>query len=229
MFDPLNDPSHAHFPLWLELSGLPDLLNEKAKGGHAWLVFRKIVELDLAANPVRPGTLEVKPAEIARRCGLEPKRVPSAVKLMRKAGVLRAFLPDHEEEPALFQIITPIPTPQSCDEVRAKFPEYFFEGDWPPRYSQPIADEAEDDPEKEGSKTKAVVELYFNVFSMKMNSIILDQLRLIAHRYELELIRKVFAAAKKKDAQSLAWILAEIRREDKVRVEAERLRKETEQ
>ena len=219
------------FPLWLELSGLPEALYEKAKTASPWAVFKKIVELDMAANPARPGLVEIPLGELAARSGVEPARVEKAVKAMRKLGVARAFLPDSEEEPALFQLITPIPTPKSCDEVRASHPDPFLEAEWPPRYAVEVKEEEEEaaaSGERE-AKIRRVVDLYLNTFSMKINSIILDQLQMICDRYDLALIEKVFERAKKREARSLSWILSEIRREMKIQAKAEELRRQESQ
>lgn len=216
------DRSHAHFPLWVELSGLPVQLNDDAKLAYAWAVFRKIVELDLATNPARPGTVEVSLAELGARCGVDAPRAEKAIKAMRKAKLVRAFLPESEEEPALLQLLLPLATPKSADEVRATHPDLFLEAEWPPRYA--TAAEADAGPTTDrGEKVKAVVELYLNVLSMKMNSLILDELQLISDRYEVELIQKVFDRARKREATSLGWILAEIRREKKIELQTKEI------
>lgn len=214
-------PSEARFPLWLELSGLPEKVNEVAKAPYAWGVFRKVVELDMAANALRPGLVETPPAELAARCGLDEKKLDKAVKGLRKAGVLRAFLPDHGEESALFQVITPVPTPLTPDDVRAAHPELFVEALWPPRYAVEVPEQG-DTPGEElrgEEKVRRVVELYLNTFSMRLNSIILDQLQLMASHYDVELLERIFQRALKREARSLGWVLTEIRRE----VAAERL------
>lgn len=206
---------HAAFPLWIELSGLPAHLNQLAKAPFAWSVFHKVIELDMGLHKVRPGIIEIPPKELAARCGLDAAKVEKALKGMRKAGIARAFWPENEEEPALFQIITPLPTPQSPDEIRAAHPDLFLEADWPPRYAVEMPEDGDEgDAEKSREeKIKRVVELYLNTFSMKMNSLILDQLMVITKRYDQQLIEKVFQRAKDKDARSLSWILTEIRRE----------------
>jgi hypothetical protein len=220
------DYSYGRFPLWLELSGLPSHVNEVGKAPYVWAVFHKIVELDLAINRVRPGIVETSLTEIGGRCGVDAKKVEKAVKALRKAAVLRAFIPDNEEETALLQVLTPIPTPKSADEVRAAHPDLFLECEWPPRYAVEVKEEQEAEV-REGreAKVKRVVELYLNTFSMKINSLILDQLQMISDRYEMALIEKVFDRARKREIPSLSWILTEIRRELMVKKVAEQLRK----
>jgi DNA-binding Lrp family transcriptional regulator len=218
------DPSYCRFPLWLELSGLPAKLHTISKGGYAWGVMKKLIELDLAKTPSRPALVEISPLELAERTGLDEKRITASVKAMRKLGILRAFLPDNEEEVALFQFLTPIPTPKSADQIRALYPDLFLDTEWPPRYAVEVSEQVEQDPETQAGKVKEVIDLYLNIFSMKLNSLILDQLQLMCDRYDQALIKKVFERARKKDATSLGWVMTEIRREMKVLAKAKELK-----
>ena len=169
----------------------------------------------MVRNRLRPGLVEISIAALGERLGIEGKKVIAGIKGARKGGVLRAFIPDEEEELALLQVICPLKTPTSADAVRAKHSELFIDSPWPPRYAVAVEEESakkDGDPE---SKIKKVVDLYFNTFSMKMNSIIMDELQLIASRYEMKLVEKVFLRARQKEARSLGWVLSEIRKEDK--------------
>ena len=223
------DRAHAHFPLWIELSGLPGQLHELAKGPAAWMLLRKLIELDIATNRLRPGLIDVAPVELANRTGIPVEKIEKAVAALRKAATIRAFYPENPDENGLFQILTPLPTPRTADEVRAAHGDLFLESPWPPRYAVAAPEEGTEEAQSGTAKPKIkrVVELYFNVFSMKMNSIILDQLQLISDRYELPLIERVFATAQREGAGSLSWILSEIRREAKAAEKAKRLREET--
>lgn len=217
---------YTRFPLWITLSGLPTHLNEIGKTPYCWAVFRAIVEIDIALHPAAPGLVEVSLADLASRTGLDAKKLEKAVKGMRKAGVMRAFLPDNEEEEALFQVVTPLATPKSPDEVRAENGDVFLEADWPPRYATAAVEEpATGEAGGRLAKTQRVVELYLNVFSMKLNSLTVDQLQIIADRYDEELIRRVFERARQREARSLGWILAEIRREQALRQKAAEIRR----
>ncbi len=206
------------FPLWIEQSGLPLHLNETTKSPLAWLVFRKIVELDIATNRT-PGTVEISLGELGTLVGLDAKKTEATLKKLRKGGVLRSFLPDNDEEPALFQVIAPLPTPVPWETVREQNPTLFKLPDHAFRYATGTE---EAPPEKPGTevqdpKLREVVDLYFSTVSMKMNAFIFDELRLIAARFDLPLIRKVFARARQKEVQTLGWILKEIRREQVVK------------
>lgn len=219
-----REQSYSAFPLWLELSGLPAKLNGDGKHPFAWTVFHRIVEEDVRRNAARPGIVELSVEQLAEACGLDRKKLHKAVNLSRKAGVVRAFLPENDEEPACFQIITPIPTPKSADEVRALHGGEFVDAQWPPRYAVEVAPESEQDRESRAHKIQRVGDLYLNTFSMRLNSLIVDELQLIADRYDLDLIERVFHLAKKKEVRSLGWVVSEIRRETLIRKQAEKLR-----
>ncbi|MCC5874902.1 MAG: hypothetical protein JJU11_01660 [Candidatus Sumerlaeia bacterium] len=226
----LNQPdrSISVAPLWLELSGLPLHLNETAKVAYAWGVFSKIVQLDMARNPRQPGIVEISPADLAMACGLDTSKIAKAVKGMRKTGILRAFLAETPEEAALFQVITPTPTPMSADHVRSLHPDYFLECPWPPRYAIEVTTDEGDEstPGTDREKIKKVAELYLDVFSMKINPLVLDELQLISDRYDFHLIRKIFLRARDGEARSLGWVLTEIRREGEVRARIEKRKRE---
>lgn len=220
----ISDSGYTRFPLWLELSGLPMHLNEIGKSAYVWTVFKKIVELDCIDNPTVPGYIDVSMDVLAARTGLDHAKIQKSVKAMRKAGVVRAFLPEENEENALFQIITPIPVPTPLQDIRDNHLDLFIDSAWPPRYGVAVAERDESDDQH--GKVKRVADLYMNIFSMRMNPIILDQLQMISDRYDEALIEKVFHRAVERGAQTLSFILSEIRREMRVKLEAEKLRRE---
>lgn len=204
------------FPAWIERSGLPRHLAETCKTPHAWWVFRRIVELDIETNRV-PGTVEIALDELGARIGLSGDQVAAAAKKLRKPGVLRSFLPDNTEEGALFQVVAPLPTPtdwialKEAHEDLRELPDSAFRyavagAEAPPCEGAPV--------EEFDTRLREVTDLYLGLVSMKLNTFVLDELWLIATRYDLALIRKAFARARAKQVQSLAWILKEIRVEN---------------
>lgn len=213
----VNDPVIIRFPRWLELSGLPVYLAEQAKGPAAWLLFRKLVELDCERNARAGGSVDASLASLHAVTGLSPDQVRKTVKKLRKAGLVRCFLPDNDEEDGLFQIIAPVPTPVPWQDVRATHPDLgeldasAFRYATAPENAPPGGDEAPDD------VMRAVVDLYLDNISMKLNAITAEELGLIARRYDLGLVRKVFARAKAKEVRTLGWVLREIRVEDRAR------------
>lgn len=205
------------FPAWIERSGLPRHLAETTKSPHPWWVLRKIVELDMDTNRI-PGTVEASLDDVGALVGLSGDQVGTALKKLRKAGAVRSFLPDNTEEPALFQVVAPLPTPTPWRAVREahadlrELPETAFRyaeagAEAPPRDGAPV--------EEFDTRLREVTDLYLGVVSMKMNTFVLDELWLIATRFDMALIRKAFARARAKQVQSLAWILKEIRVENK--------------
>ncbi len=210
-----DDGVWIRFPAWIEYSGLPAYLLGKCKSPHAWVVFKKIVELDCAENR-EPGTVEISLNALAERLGMDAKRTRQAVTKLRKGGVLRSFLPDNEEEEALFQIVAPLPTPRSWEDVRRTEATMFGLADEAFRYARATEEPATGNEEDHDPKLRDVLGLYLDNVSMKMNAFVLDELRLISRRFDMALIRKVFGRAKKKEIQTLGWILREIRREQDV-------------
>lgn len=212
---------------WIALSGLPLQLLERGKSPAPWLLLRTIIELDMEQHPLTPGLVELPLADFSARCGLDGPRIEKALKTLRKEALVRAFLPEHDEETALFEVLCPLATPLSADEVAAAHPAVAQDGPWPPRYAGSPAEggEAGDVRERQLSRINRVVELYLDTFSMKINSLILEELGLIAARYDTALIEKVFQRAKKEERRSLGWIVTEIRREQKFAAKAEELRR----
>ncbi len=216
-------------PKWIEFSGLPTHLTEKGKCAWAWLFFKSVMELDEEQHGDKPGLVEISMGEMIVRTGLDMKKIVKAIKACRKTGVLRAFIPDNEEETALLQIITPLETPVSYVDVYAEKSNLFRPSDpFPPKYA--ISQETEDEiEEKEKSKTEKVVDLYLNTFSMKLNNLIIDQLSMIARHYEFEMVKRSFQLAKKNEAATLSWVITQIKREQIAIREAKRLRSETDE
>ncbi len=198
----------ARFPLWLLHSGLPGHLGELSGSAASWTLLRAVVELDIERNPSRPGVVEVPLAELAERTGFKPRALRASITALRKAGCIRAFLPDSVEEPALFEVRVPLPTPIAPADVVRLHAQFDRTPVTDLRYATAPADEA-----AHADKLQRVVDLYLDLFSMRMNAFILDELRLICDRCDLELVERVFHRAKKNGAKSLSWILAELRRE----------------
>ena len=214
----------ASSPLWLAYSGLPGWLNEKVSRA-AWSVFKVVVELDCARN-ARPATVEVSPSEIAALCGLPDATVMRALEGLRRKKCLALFLPEHPEETALMEVQAPLPTPISVDEVRKAFPFNTLDPGVRLRYADPV-DNEEADARRSADRRdlERVIDLYFNTVGFKMNSFILDELRLIYQRFAPDEVEKTFARAEKNDIRSLGWVVRELyrrRRTDETRRAKER-------
>jgi hypothetical protein len=201
-------------PLWLEFSGLPAEMNEAARTPAGWLFFLRLVALDCRLNPDAPGLVSISLEEFGRGCGLEPAQARQIAERLRKRGWIACFLPDNDEEEALFRVRAPLAAPVPAEEVRRAHPALF--GHLPPgaplRYERAAGESLEAEEPAEDPILQEVVDLYLNHVSMKINGMILDQLRLARSRYSLEEIRRVCARAKKKGISSVHWLLSELSR-----------------
>ncbi|MFW6303283.1 MAG: hypothetical protein ACOC2L_01560 [Candidatus Sumerlaeota bacterium] len=203
----------ASSPLWLAHSGLPDWLNAKINRS-AWLVFKTVVELDCARN-ARPATIEITVTELARLTGLPAKNVASTLEGLRKKKCIALFLPDHPDEMTLIEVKVPLPTPRSSAEVRKEFPFDSLDDSVRLRYASALESDDESATRRGSAGQKdlqRLIDLYFNTVGFKMNTFILDELRLITQRFSREEVEKTFARAAKKDIRSLSWIAKELHR-----------------
>ena len=204
----LGEPMAAS-PLWLAHSGLPEWLTERVSRA-AWLVFKTVAELDCARN-AQPGTVEATPAEIARLCGLPAKTVMRALEGLRRKKCIALFLPEHAEERALIEIKTPLPTPRSSREVLEEFPFNRLGEGVRLRYASVLEAGAERGSASEQALQR-VIDLYFNTVGFKMNTFILDELRLICQRFSSVEVEKAFARAEKNAIRSLSWVVRDLYR-----------------
>lgn len=199
-------------PLWLEYSGLPVMLGEKIKGGGGWPLLRKIVELDCAVNP-QPGTVEISLLDLGARCGLGSAAVRRTALALRKLKLIACFLPDGDEEDAMFRIKVPLPTPTPLSEMRRTWPALFADPAMTFRYLE----EGGGDPAAatDDARLQEIVDLYFDAIGVKMNSFVLDELRLIRQRFDIDQVRRMFGRARQNNVRSLHWVVRELVRHRK--------------
>lgn len=196
------------FPLWLELSGIPRLLNTKIRSG-AWSIFKTIVEVDSTHNR-SPDVVEMSVAELSERTGIEEKTVTRILKKLKKERLVTCFLPDSPEEKALIRISTPLQTPVSPEEIRRSHPGLFPPGNDFFRYvDETVPEEAE----AQDQTLQEIVDLYFNTIGLKMNTFILDELKLIRYRFPLDKIKRSFHRARRNEIASLTWVIKDLLRE----------------
>ncbi|GAB4314600.1 MAG: hypothetical protein Kow0059_06470 [Candidatus Sumerlaeia bacterium] len=196
----------CRFPLWLEYSGLPERLNA-AGGPGVWAVFKKLVELDCAANPMAPGTVEAALTDLGRSTGIAVERLPGLIEKLRRQRLVRCFIPDEPCEPGLFEFLTPLRTPVSAEEIRREHAAVFRSAPFF-RYVDVVKDVDPDDP-----VLKKVVDLYFQCLGLSINPIALDQLRLLRDRFPLGRIQRVMEQARRHDIHSLSWVARQLFRE----------------
>lgn len=200
------DEPIAVSPLWLEYSGLPRHLNEAVRAG-AWPVFKKLVELDCQQNAI-PDIIEAAAADLAEWTGLKADAVSKILAKLRSAKYVAGYIADHPEEVSLFQIQIPLRTPRTPAETIRDSGKAFFHPGMRLRYGYPL-----DAPPDDETRLQQVVDLYFNHISMRMNSFILDELRMVARRFSLESARGVFGRAALNETRSLAWAIRELVKE----------------
>jgi len=196
-------------PLWLELSGLPQMLGAKPGGAALWAVFKKIVELDCAVNS-DPGTVEISIEELAWRLALAPAAVRRALLSLRRLKLIACFVPDNDEEAALVRVRTPLTTPIKREDIITRWPQIFTDANAPFRYIEdaPQHDALADD--GRDSVLQEIVDLYFNAVGLNMNAFVLDELRLVRQRFPIEAVRRVFRRAQQNEIRSLQWIVREL-------------------
>ncbi len=197
------------FPVWIEYSGLPEQLNNDIRGG-AWMVFKKLVELE-CTNNASPDTFEASVVDIAHWVGMEPRTVKSIIVRLRRKKLLVCFLPDSNKEPALFRINIPLPVPLTPRKIKKKFSSKFPPGKDFFRYVDKRVTETDgDDPE-----LQELIDIYLNTIGLKINVFVIDELRLLKERFDLERLRDVFAMARDKRIKSVRWVARKLFKEEK--------------
>jgi hypothetical protein len=191
--------------LWLEWSGLPAALNRLRANG--WLVFKKLVELDCQAGR-RPGMFECPLAELAERCGLAPGTLEKIVLALRRKKYIRCFLPDNHAEPALFEIRTPIQTPEPPEAVARRLTDPHLRDPTVYRYAVPAETAATDE-----RKIQEVIDYYLNHLSQKINSFVLDEIEIAARRFPIEAIRQMIDRGARHEIRTMSWVLRQLIRD----------------
>jgi hypothetical protein len=192
---------------WLEWSGLPRALNAARAG--AWGVFKKIVELDCRAGR-RPGVVEIPLEHLAERCGLDVEQVEKIIETLRRKKYLRVFLPEHPGEAALLEIRVPVATPIPAEEVARRNPDPHVRDPHNFRYARAV-----ETPSADLKKVQDVVDLYLNHVSQRMNTFVIEQIEMIARRFEMAVIDRTMRRASEHNIRQIGWIVRELIREEK--------------
>lgn len=103
----------SRFPMWLEFSGLPSLLNKKF-GPYAWPVFKKLVELDFEHGKPQNRLIKYKKSEIAERVGYDIKTIENIMGLFEDTGYITLV---SEGDESFFSISSPISTPKIVFDI----------------------------------------------------------------------------------------------------------------
>lgn len=195
----------TQFPRWLEFSGLPQKIAGQL-GIDAWLTFKKLIELDCLANP-QLDLFNESIARITQMTGLAPGRVREILESLRDLRYIECYLPENDVEPAYLKIRFPIQTPIAPTEI--SFADGGLLGAIEPitlRYYHPV------EPAKleNGTKFAQILHWYFDLCGMRMNTIILDELKELETNFELDKIKAAFQKAKQNNVRSLSYIFKQL-------------------
>ena len=183
-------------PRWLDYSGLPQNLHQEISP-CAWFVFKRLMELDILSN-LEPDVFKESIENISQTLGLQAQEIRDTVIQLMEKGWIECYLPETDSELAYFKINIPIPTPisplqipieqgglqGSSELIRLRY------------YTLPQYDENE-------NKFKQILHLYYDLCGLKLNSLVLDDLKEIERQFDLEKIKFAFEKAKKNKARSL--------------------------
>ncbi|MGF1573114.1 MAG: hypothetical protein ACFCU1_08585 [Sumerlaeia bacterium] len=203
---------YAVIPLWIDHSGLPKSLTSETKSPLTWFLLKHLIQLDCSKNTT-PGVVECSLVELSESTGMETKVVSAQLKKLRKQTLVRCFLPDNDEEPALIQILSPLETPINWKTIQEQHTQFRGMLEHEFRYATISAAEQFATEHAKQTKFQQVLDLYLNLVSMKLNQFVQDEIALIAEVYDYKLVQKVFLQARQKEIQNLGWIIRQIREE----------------
>lgn len=195
----------TQFPRWLEFSRLPQKIADQL-GIDAWLIFKKLIELDCLANP-QPDLFKESVSRIAQMVGVDPPRVHQLLESLRNLQYIECYLPENDAEPVYLKIQGPISTPIAPSEI--PFVDGGLKGALEPitlRYYHP----PESAKLENGSKFAQILHWYFDLCGMKMNNIILEDLKELESNFEVDQIKAVFLKAKQNNVRSLNYIFKQL-------------------
>ena len=194
-----------NFPRWLEYSGLPQKIAEQI-GVDGWLTFKKLIELDCLINP-QPDLFNESIARIAQITGIKPSQIRCILETLRDLQYIECYIPETDAEPVYLKIKVPVKTP--IDPVEIPFADGGLKGANKLvllRYQlQPESVIQEDE-----SKFTQILHWYFDLCGMKMNNLILDELKELATNFALDKIKSAFQKAKQNNVRSLNYIFKQL-------------------
>jgi len=200
-----GDPLYAVSPAWLEFSGLPEFLHAVRK--NSWVIFKKLVELDCERHPARPGVVVVSPGEVGLRTGFDAEAVHKAVDGFRRKKLVRVFLPEHALDDMLYEIAAPLPVPASAEEIaRAMEARFGTLGAVAPRRYAFAPDQGPAGSAEHEERLRRAVEAYMTHLSLSVNSFVVDELAMLARRYDPELIEAAMRSAAAADERHVSAV-----------------------
>lgn len=188
------NPIWLSFPRWLEESGLPQLLTNECHP-HAWLVFRRLVELD-CGNNLTPDDIQVIYEMMTRWVGLPQEPLIQILQQLEEGGWIR-ILQQHDDD-MLCRITVPIKAPCSEAVIRERLQTVGVQSNKIIlRYFHDIG---------EMNRIEKVIYLYQMIFGLKFTPRIVEDLEEIANTFDMAVIYEVFSEAHSKKSKSLSWI-----------------------
>lgn len=189
-----KNPIWVSFPRWMEESGIPVLLAEHCHPS-AWLVFRKLVEVDCDTN-LTPNYFLVRFERLSRWLGMPIDSLIETLSCLEKDQWIE--LRQIEEHDAECRIVVPVPSPLTEAEIRVRLHEYGVQtGHYILRYLHDIEDL---------NRSEKVIFLYQMIFGLKFTPRIVEDLEEIANTYDMAVIYEVFSEAYTRKSKSLSWI-----------------------
>jgi hypothetical protein len=188
-------------PRWIDYSGLPQKINQEISP-LAWFVLKRLMELDALANS-EPDVFSEPLDRLSQTLGLQTDEIRVTLLSLKERGYIECYLPETELEPAFFRIVVPLPTPIS--PLNIPIEEGGLQGS-----AEPIRLRYYAIPQLEGSenKFKQILHFYFDLCGLKLNSLILDDLKEMERQFDFEKIKSAFEKAKKNKARSLRPVFA---------------------
>jgi len=198
-----DDLLYIYSPRWLDESGLPEE-TVRLVGEGGWSILKKLVELETEQN-FFPDWFLVSRQDLARWTGLLPGRIDEIIECLEERGYLErqeGVSPGGLER---FRFLQPLLNDDEAKEIRARLKARGYSGvkTLTLRYVDCM-------PAKE--KFKTVRQLYEQVFGLRMNSRIADDLREITERFDLALIINGFEEMCRKPNKSLATLITALYR-----------------
>jgi hypothetical protein len=194
-----SDPVWVLFPRWIEESGLPEALLQ-SMGCEAWLIFRKLVELDCEQN-LTPDWFSFKIPDLQRWTGCEPGTIETMLIKLEEQSLIQRNNLDFESQGA--KIVSPLVTPINEAVIRKTLAGSHVKGGrFILRYSEDIS---------QFEQIDKVMYLYQMLFGPKFSPKIVQSLEEIANTYDMGVIFDTFSEAFQSQKKSLAWIKTHLR------------------
>lgn len=193
-----TNPVWLSFPRWLEESGLPFQLTNECQPS-AWLVFRRLVELDCEQN-LTPDDFLVPHEAMARWTGLTVEEVKYILQQLEEGGWIG--IQQSTDVDAVCRISSPLPVPNTEAVIRDRLQTAGVQSSKIMlRYFNDMG---------ELNRVQKVIYLYQMIFGLKFTPRIVEDLEEIANTYDMAVIYDVFSEAHSRHSKSLSWIKSQL-------------------